>query len=118
MEEKKKTYRISEAAELLQIPDTSLRFWETEFNNLCPARTSSGQRIYTDEDLAVARNIHHLLHERGLTIAGARRILEGQAREDPDGEEEVVPIADPKFMQMLQDELIDLRRLLTFEQPQ
>ena len=52
-----------------------LRFWETEFPQLAPIRTDKGQRLYSEENLALLRRIKHLLHEQGLTIEGARRVL-------------------------------------------
>ncbi|GFM36180.1 hypothetical protein DSM19430T_08640 [Desulfovibrio psychrotolerans] len=76
MEEK--TYRIGEAAKLLNLKTYVLRFWETEFPQLAPHRTEKGQRLYTEQDVSTLRTIRHLLHERGLTIEGARRILTGQ----------------------------------------
>ncbi len=68
-------YRIGEAAALLGLKSYVLRFWETEFPQLEPVRTERGQRLYTEEHIDLLRLIRHLLHERGLTIDGARRIL-------------------------------------------
>lgn len=70
-----RTYRIGEAASLLNLKTYVLRFWETEFPQLAPLRTEKGQRLYTEADLALLRRVRFLLHERGLTIEGARRIL-------------------------------------------
>ena len=42
---------------------------------LAPRRTDSGQRFYTEEDMALLRRIQQLLHQKGMTIEGARRIL-------------------------------------------
>lgn len=70
-----RTYRIGEAASLLNLKTYVLRFWETEFPQLVPLRTEKGQRLYTEADLALLRRIRLLLHERGLTIEGARRML-------------------------------------------
>ena len=72
-----KTYRIGEAAELLNLKTHVLRFWETEFPQLDPLRTDKGQRLYTETHLALLRRIQQLLHEQGMTIEGARRVLEG-----------------------------------------
>ena len=74
-----KTYRIGEAAELLNLKTHVLRFWETEFPQLDPLRTDKGQRLYTETHLALLRRIQQLLHEQGMTIEGARRVLEGSA---------------------------------------
>jgi DNA-binding transcriptional MerR regulator len=70
-----KTYRIGEAATKLNLKSYVLRFWETEFPQIAPVRTEKGQRLYTESDLAVLGRIRYLLHERGLTIDGARRLL-------------------------------------------
>lgn len=76
-----KTYRIGEAAAKLNLKSYVLRFWETEFPQIAPIRTEKGQRLYTESDLAVLGRIRYLLHERGLTIDGARRLLrEGAAK--------------------------------------
>ncbi|MBQ4567768.1 MAG: MerR family transcriptional regulator [Desulfovibrio sp.] len=107
-----KTYRIGEAAELLNLKTHVLRFWETEFPQLAPLRTDKGQRLYTDRHLALLRRIQQLLHEQGMTIEGARRVLEGSAVLDEDLPERVAAVPDPAFMLMLKRELTALRRLL------
>ncbi len=68
-------YRIGEAATLLNLKSYVLRFWETAFPQLEPVRTDKGQRLYTEKHLELLKIIKYLLHERGLTIDGARRIL-------------------------------------------
>lgn len=75
-----KTYKIGEAAELLKLKTYVLRFWEMEFAQLAPLRTQTGQRLYSEKDLAVLQRIRHLLHERGLTIEGARKQLAEEER--------------------------------------
>ena len=74
-----KTYRIGEAAAKLNLKSYVLRFWETEFPQIAPIRTEKGQRLYRESDLAVLGRIRYLLHERGLTIDGARRLLQEEA---------------------------------------
>lgn len=74
-----KTYRIGEAATKLNLKSYVLRFWETEFPQIAPIRTEKGQRLYRESDLAVLGRIRYLLHERGLTIDGARRLLREEA---------------------------------------
>lgn len=69
------TYKIGEAAEILKLKSYVLRFWETEFTQLQPIRTEKGQRLYRESDLDLLKFIRCLLHERGLTIEGARKIL-------------------------------------------
>ena len=69
------TYKIGEAAALLNLKTYVLRFWETEFPEVVPLRTEKGQRLYTEADLALLERIRYLLHEQGLTIGGARKAL-------------------------------------------
>lgn len=69
------TYKIGEAAALLNLKTYVLRFWETEFPEIVPLRTEKGQRLYTKEHLALLERIRYLLHDRGLTIGGARKVL-------------------------------------------
>lgn len=71
-----KTYKIGEAAALLNLKTYVLRFWETEFPEIVPLRTEKGQRIYAEEHIALLERIRYLLHDRGLTIGGARKALE------------------------------------------
>ncbi|MDR0826319.1 MAG: MerR family transcriptional regulator [Desulfovibrio sp.] len=73
-------YKIGEAAALLNLKPYVLRFWETEFPDIVPLRTESGRRLYREEDVALLERIRFLLHERGLTIGGARKIL-GEEKE-------------------------------------
>ncbi len=71
-----KTYRIGEVAERLQLKSYVLRFWETEFSQLTPLRTDKGQRLYTEAHVTLLKHIKRLLHEQGMTIDGARRMLQ------------------------------------------
>ncbi|MDR2051518.1 MAG: MerR family transcriptional regulator [Deltaproteobacteria bacterium] len=77
-------YKIGEASQILKLKSYVLRFWETEFPQLNPARTGRGQRLYSEADLDLLKSIRRLLHERGLTIEGARKALQS-------GEEEPAP---------------------------
>lgn len=69
------TYKIGEASALLNLKSYVLRFWETEFADIAPLRTEKGQRLYTVSHLALLQRIRYLLHDRGLTISGARKVL-------------------------------------------
>ncbi|MBD5538913.1 MAG: MerR family transcriptional regulator [Desulfovibrio sp.] len=109
---KQKTYRIGEAAELLGLKTHVLRYWETEFPQLAPPRTDKKQRFYTESDLVLLRRIRQLLHEQGMTIAGARRVLEGSAVLDESVPEGVSAVPDPAFMRMIRQELVAVRALL------
>lgn len=111
MEEK--TYRIGEVAKMLNLETHILRFWETEFPQLAPLRTEKKHRLYTEKDVALLGRIQQLLHEQGMTISGARRVIEGSAVLDDSRPEGLSAVPDPEFMHMLQSELLSLRKLLS-----
>lgn len=75
------TYKIGEAATLLNLKTYVLRFWETEFPQIAPLRTEKGQRLYRAKDIELLERIRYLLHEQGLTIDGARKILDSHEAE-------------------------------------
>lgn len=66
-------YSISEVAEILNVPISTVRFWETEFEILKPRKNKKGNRLFMPEDLRNLRIIHHLVKEKGMTLAGARK---------------------------------------------
>lgn len=68
-------YNIREVAEMMQLPEHTLRFWEKEFPALNPKKSSGGSRQYTQQDIDLVRLIHHLVKEQGLTIKAARARL-------------------------------------------
>jgi DNA-binding transcriptional MerR regulator len=72
-----KRLRIGQVARRLGVEPYVLRFWEEEFPQLTAARTSKGQRYYTEEHVRVLERIRHLLYVEKLTIKGARQKLEG-----------------------------------------
>ena len=73
-------FRIGEVSELLQLPAYVLRFWETEFPQLKPTKSSTGQRMYRRREVEFAVKIKTLLYEKGFTIAGAREQLKMEAK--------------------------------------
>ncbi len=73
-------FRIGEVAELCDLPAYVLRFWETEFPQLKPTKSSTGQRMYRRSDVQNVLRIKKLLYEEGFTIAGARTQLKQEAK--------------------------------------
>ena len=73
-------FRIGEVSRLLSLPSYVLRFWETEFPQLKPSKSSTGQRMYRRVDVENALHIKKLLYEQGFTIAGARQQLRAEAK--------------------------------------
>ena len=68
-----KYYRIGEVARLLNVRTSLLRFWETQFPELNPKKTRTGQRLYSSGEVELCRRIQHELKDTGMTIKGLRK---------------------------------------------
>jgi DNA-binding transcriptional MerR regulator len=75
-------FRIGEVARLCRLPAYVLRFWETEFPQLKPIKSSTGQRMYRRKDVENILRIKKLLYEEGFTISGARQHLRSEVKGD------------------------------------
>lgn len=91
----RKVYRIGEVANILKVKTSVLRFWESEFPQIRPKRTETGQRYYSEKDMYTLKRIHFLLYQEGMTINGAKKILKNAQAEPsaaplplPDAQEE------------------------------
>lgn len=72
---KKPYYSISEVSKLTELEQYVLRYWETEFNQLKPAKNRAGNRIYTRNDIRTILFIKNLLRNQKCTIDAAKKIL-------------------------------------------
>ena len=68
----KKYYKIKETAELLGVPQSTLRYWESEFPGIKPIRSVNNQRYYTPDDIEILRIVYYLVKIRGLKIEAAK----------------------------------------------
>ncbi len=75
-------FRIGEVATLCQLPAYVLRFWESEFPQLKPVKSSTGQRMYRKRDVESVLHIKQLLYEQRFTISGARQQLRAETKSD------------------------------------
>jgi DNA-binding transcriptional MerR regulator len=73
-------FRIGEVSRLCGLPSYVLRFWETEFNQLKPSKSGTGQRMYRKIDVENVLRIKKLLYDQGFTIAGARQQLRAETK--------------------------------------
>jgi DNA-binding transcriptional MerR regulator len=73
-------FRIGEVSELCSLPTHVLRFWESEFPQLKPVKSSTGQRMYRPRDVESVLRIKQLLYGEGFTIPGARERLKLEAK--------------------------------------
>tara|TARA_Y100001934_G_C11620520_1_gene436439 strand:- start:18 stop:419 length:402 start_codon:yes stop_codon:yes gene_type:complete len=78
-EVKKLYYSIGEVSEITKLKQYVLRYWETEFIQLKPAKNSAGNRNYRKSDIDLILEIKDLLYERHYTIKGAKQYLKDKA---------------------------------------
>jgi DNA-binding transcriptional MerR regulator len=107
-------FKIGEVCEITDTQPYVLRYWESEFSALAPAKNSSGQRIYRRRDIETVLRIKQLLYDEGFTIAGAKKKLEAElAAKSPTPQSqaaasaELLEVAPPP---------VDERALLTIRQ--
>ena len=68
-------YKIKDVAELIGVPQSTLRYWEKEFPECSPRRSATNIRYYTPADIETLRIIHFLLKVRGLKFEAAKEQL-------------------------------------------
>ena len=75
-------HSISEVADMLDLKQYVLRYWETEFPNIKPDKNRAGNRVYKENDIENFKIVQKLLHEKKFTIKGARIYLK-EFKKDP-----------------------------------
>ena len=71
----KKFYRIGDVAEILNIPTSTLRYWEKEFTVIKPKRNAKNIRVYTVKDIETIKMIYYLVKEKGLKLDAAQAMI-------------------------------------------
>ena len=93
-------FKIGDVARLCDVETYVLRFWESQFPQLKPNKSGTGQRLYRKRDVELALEIKRLVHGEGYTIAGARQALDtGARRREPEP-----TVTAPAAMTMTQPE--------------
>lgn len=82
-------YSIGEVAHMFDVNESTLRFWEKEFDIINPRKTGKGTRLYKQEDIDTIRLVFHLVKERGMTLAGAKQKLKDR-RDEAVRQEDIV----------------------------
>lgn len=73
-------FRIGEVSDLVDVKPYVLRYWESEFTDIKPTKSKSGQRLYKRRDVELLLKIKELLYEERFTINGARKRLKDFSR--------------------------------------
>ncbi|MDY6205146.1 MAG: MerR family transcriptional regulator [Prevotella sp.] len=68
-------YSIKEVAEMFDVKESLLRYWETEFPLLKPKTGGNKVRQYTEKDIEQIKLIYNLVKVRGFKLSAARKLL-------------------------------------------
>ena len=82
-------YSIGEAANMLNVNVSLIRFWEKEFTILKPKKNKKGNRLFSKKDIDNLGIIYHLVKERGFTLEGAKKKIK-ENKEDTINHIEIV----------------------------
>ena len=69
-------YSIGEVCALTDLKPHVLRYWESQFKLLNPAKNRSGNRVYARREVELILLVKHLLYSEKFTIDGARQKLD------------------------------------------
>lgn len=80
-----------------------IRYWESQFENIRPRKTSGGKRHYSQKDIDEIRLVYHLVKQKGMTLSGAQQKLR-ENRNDTEHNHQVI-----KKLQQIKDLLTGMR---------
>jgi len=83
MSAEKNYFTIREIAEKTQVPEYTIRYWESRFKLLRPLRLASGHRRYTAKDTETINEIKELVLTKGYTLSGAKKFIYSKKKSKP-----------------------------------
>lgn len=102
----KKYYKIGDVAQITGIPESTLRYWETQFTIVRPKRNAKNIRFYTPNDIETIRKIYYLVKEKGLKLDAAQ----AQLRANRDGVDKRFEVVDR--LKGIRAQLVQLQQAL------
>ena len=104
-------FSIGEVCELTELKPHVLRYWESQFKFLNPAKNRSGNRVYQRKEIELILLVKHLLYTEKYTIEGARQKVE-EHRKAGDLRSVARAALGLETVESMERELRDLLRLL------
>lgn len=74
-------FSIGEVCELTGLKQHVLRYWESQFRFLNPAKNRSGNRVYQRKEIELIQYVKHLLYTEKYTIEGARQKIDDHRKD-------------------------------------
>ena len=101
-------YSIREVAEMFDVNESLLRYWEKEFLIIAPKKAGGNIRQYTKEDIENIRLVYHLVKEKKMTLAGARQRL----KQNKESIRDTAEIIDR--LRRIKEDLLSMRKELDY----
>ena len=98
---------MSEVAEMFDVNQSLIRYWESKFDCLRPKKNKKGNRMFRPEDIENFKVIYHLVKECGMTLDGAKRAMKQQGSEKVSRNAELL-----EKLQSVRAMLIEVREIL------
>ena len=105
-EQEKLWFSIGETAEALDLPASTLRFWEKEFDMIKPRKNKKGDRFYSKNDIAILRTIQYLTKVKGYTLQGAKTALQNNFMKEAETAAIVTTLTQ------IREKLLEIKKLL------
>jgi len=112
-------FKIGEVADIVGVKPYVLRYWETEFIDIAPAKSKSKHRLYKRKEVETILRIRDLLYKEKFTIEGARKRLKelarkGKAKESVGQISLALPVqeASDETLQEIKKKLLELSKIL------
>lgn len=107
-------YKIGEVAEVVGVRTSVLRFWESEFTFLKPTKSSTGQRLYSKNEVELVLQVKDLLYNEKFTIEGVKKRISSKGKLlKPEDRADCVSAKDcGEVLKAVRNDLITLRKLL------
>lgn len=91
-------YSMGETCEIFNLPASTLRFWEKEFDVIKPRKNKKGDRFFSKNDIALIRTIHYLTKVKGYTLQGAKDALKNNFIQEADNATIIASLTEIKEM--------------------
>lgn len=105
-------YSLKEVRSETGLPASTLRYWETQFEQLQPRKDGHGNRYYTQEDIALIKRIKFIRDDKKITRIEAIRRELATNEKGSDAKQRATDI-----LVRLRSELVALRKLIYDGQP-
>ena len=105
-------FTIAEVAELFQVNQSLLRYWEKEFELLQPKKSAKGNRLFSRADIGILKQIYQLVKEEGFTLQGAKERLKMNAYLKGNFKTNLMPNSIANSNQEVVETLKELKKIL------